>query len=97
MNFDFMEGNPFTEAFKDVFALPPTDVIIGMAGIFFFGIILGMLIYLPIAQKNSKLPLEYLSGELIWRYAPDWIIFVVGCIIFLVVSFMMVSGFMRNV
>lgn len=90
-------GKNFSEVFADIFALPPTDVIIGLVCIFVFGITLGALLYLPVAHKSSKLPLEKLSNELIWRYAPDWLILIVGCVIFLTVSFFMVSGFMRNV
>lgn len=89
--------NNFGEAFSGIFALPPTDVIIGLICIFIFGITLGALLYLPVAHKSSKLPLEKLSNELIWRYAPDWFILIVGCVVFLTVSFFMVSGFMRNV
>ena len=90
-------GNSVGDAFSGLFSMPPMDVIIGMIGILFFGIMLGALIYLPVAEKNSKLSLERLSGEIIWRYKPDWIIFVLGCIVFLSVSFLMVSGFLREI
>ena len=90
-------GNSISEAFTGLFTMPPMDVVIGMVGILFFGLMLGALLYLPVAEKNSKLPLEKLSNELIWRFAPDWLIMVIGCVIFITVSFMMVSGFMRNV
>ena len=90
-------GNSVGDAFSGLITMPPTDVIIGMVGILIFGLMLGALIYLPVAEKNSKLPLETLSGEIIWKYKPDWIIFVVGCIIFLGVSFLMVSGFLRDI
>ncbi len=94
---DFAEvGSSVGDAFEGVFALPPVDVIVGMVGIIFFGALLGALMYLPVAQKASKLPLEYLSGELIWRMKPDWVIFVCGCLLFLTVSFMMVSGYLRE-
>ena len=83
-------------AFEGVFSAPPMDVALGMFGILVFGVLLGALIYLPVAEKNSKLSLERLSGEIIWRYKPDWIIFVLGCIIFLCVSFLMVSGLLRE-
>ena len=85
-----------SEAFEGVFVMPPVDVIVGMVGIIFFGAVLGALMYLPVARKASKLPLEYLSGELIWRMKPDWVIFVFGCLLFLTVSFMMVSGYLRE-
>lgn len=85
----------FSDAFTGLFEMPPMDVAIGLIGILVFGIMLGALIYLPVAEKNSKLPLERLSGEIIWRYKPDWIIFVVGCVVFLCVSFLMVSGLLR--
>ena len=92
-----MAGNSVGDAFSGLFETPPTDVIIGMVGILFFGLVLGALIYLPVAEKNSKLSLEKLSGEIIWRYKPDWIIFVAGCVIFLCVSFLMVSGLLREI
>ena len=88
-------GNSVGDAFTGVFSMPPMDVIIGMIGILFFGLMLGALIYLPVAEKNSKLSLERLSGDIIWRYKPDWIVFVLGCVVFLAVSFLMVSGFLR--
>lgn len=96
MDFD-IAGNSVSEAFTGIFTMPPTDVVIGMAGILVFGLILGALIYLPVAEKNSKLPLEKLSGELIWRYKPDWIVFFVGSIVFLGVSFLLVSGLLREI
>lgn len=90
-------GKNIGEAFSGIFSMPPTDVIIGLVCILIFGITLGALLYLPVAHKSSRLPLEKLSNELIWRYAPDWFILIIGCIAFLTVSFFMVSGFMRNV
>ena len=90
-------GNSVSDAFSGLFEVPPLDVIIGMVGILFFGLMLGALFYLPVAEKNSKLSLEKLSGEIIWRYKPDWLIFVLGCVVFLAVSFMMVSGFLREI
>ena len=89
--------NSIGDAFSGFFEMPPTDVIIGMVGILIFGLMLGALIYLPVAEKNSKLPLERLSGEIIWRYKPDWIIFVLGCVVFLGVSFLLVSGLLREI
>ena len=88
--------NSFGEAFSGLIEAPPADVAIGMIGIFVFGIILGMLIYLPYAQKHSKLPLERLSGDMIWHYKPDWIVFVAGCVVFLIVRFLLVSGLLRE-
>ncbi len=90
-------GNSVSDAFSGLVTMPPSDVIIGMVGILFFGLMLGALIYLPVAEKNSKLSLEKLSGEIIWRYKPDWIIFVLGCVVFLGVSFLMVSGLLREI
>ena len=84
-----------SDAFSGLISMPPTDVIIGMVGILIFGLMLGALIYLPVAEKNSPLPLEKLSGEIIWRYKPDWLIFMLGCVVFLGVSFMLVSGLLR--
>ncbi|MBQ6296820.1 MAG: hypothetical protein IJK81_03895 [Selenomonadaceae bacterium] len=89
--------NSISDAFSGLFEMPPMDVIIGMVGILFFGLMLGALIYLPVAEKNSELSLEKLSGEIIWRYKPDWIVFVLGCVVFLGVSFLMVSGFLREI
>jgi len=89
-------GNSIGEAFTGLFEVPPFDVIIGMLGILIFGLMLGALIYLPVAEKNSNLPLERLSGEIIWRYKPDWIVFVLGCVVFLGVSFLLVSGLLRE-
>lgn len=91
-----LAGNSVSDAFSGVVTMPPPDVVIGLVGILLFGIMLGMLIYLPVAEKNSPLPLERLSGEIIWRYKPDWLLFVFGCIIFLAVSFLLVSGFLRE-
>ena len=90
-------GSSVSDAFSGLITVPPADVIIGMVGILLFGLMLGALIYLPVAEKNSKLSLERLSGEIIWRYKPDWIIFVLGCVIFLAVSFLMVSGLLREI
>ena len=87
--------NSFGDVFSDLFSIPPIDVIIGLLCILLFGITLGFLLYLPVAHKSSKLPLEKLSNELIWRYTPDWLILIVGCVIFLTVSFFMVSGYLR--
>ncbi|MBR4903136.1 MAG: hypothetical protein IKZ53_00525 [Selenomonadaceae bacterium] len=87
----------FSDLFSDLFSLPPLDVIIGLICVLIFGITLGALLYMPVAHRSSKLPLEKLSGELIWRYTPDWLIMIVGCIIFLTVSFFMVSGYLREI
>ena len=73
----------------------PFDVILGFICVLLFGLILGALISLPILQRNSKLPIERLSGDIIWRYSPDWIIFVIGCIVFLALSFLLISGMYR--
>ena len=64
--------------------LPPLEVLIGFVLIVVVGTMLGATICLPIAHKNSKLTLEQLSGDLIWRYAPDWFLSVMGCVITLV-------------
>ncbi|MBR0261360.1 MAG: hypothetical protein IJQ85_06155 [Selenomonadaceae bacterium] len=90
-------GNSVGDAFSGLIKMPPMDVVIGMVGILFFGLMLGALIYLPVAEKNSKLSLEKLSGEIIWKYKPDWIIFMLGCVVFLGVSFLMVSGLLRDI
>ena len=71
------------------------DIIIGLICIGIFGLILGALIYLPVAVKNSPLPIEKLSADMIWRYVPDWLLFFIGCVIFILISFMLISGFLR--
>lgn len=76
--------------------LPPLDIIIGLIFIIVFGTALGALIYLPIADKESPMSLEKLTYDIIWRYMPDWLLSFVGCIIFLILSFMLVSGVMRS-
>ena len=73
----------------------PIDVIIGFICILLFGMALGAIIYLPIAHKTSDLPLERLSNDLVWHYAPDWLLIFVGCVIFLVMSFILISGIWR--
>lgn len=88
--------NSVSAAFSGLITFPPAEVLIGMACILVFGLVLGALIYLPVAERNSPLSLEKLSGEIIWRYKPDWILFVLGCVIFLCVSFLLVSGFWRE-
>ncbi len=76
--------------------MPPLDIIIGLIFIIVFGTALGALIYLPIADKESPMSLEKLTYDIIWRYMPDWLLSFVGCIIFLILSFMLVSGVMRS-
>jgi len=73
----------------------PIDVIIGLIFILLFGMILGAIIYLPIAHKSSELPLERLSNDLVWHYTPDWLLIFIGCVVFLVMSFILISGMWR--
>ena len=75
--------------------LPPIDIIIGLVCIGIFGLLLGALIYLPVAVKESPLSIEKLSGDIIWRYMPDWLLMFIGCIIFIILSFLLISGFLR--
>ncbi|MBR2179488.1 MAG: hypothetical protein IJ862_03710 [Selenomonadaceae bacterium] len=75
--------------------LPPIDIIIGLICIGVFGLLMGALIYLPVAAKESPLPIEKLSGDIIWRYMPDWLLMFLGCLIFIIISFLMISGFLR--
>ena len=75
--------------------LPPIDIIIGLICIGVFGLLLGALIYLPVAAKESPQPSEKLSGDIIWRYMPDWLLMFLGCLIFIIISFLMISGFLR--
>ncbi|MCR5833535.1 MAG: hypothetical protein K6G55_02620 [Selenomonadaceae bacterium] len=84
------------DAFSGLITLPPLDVIIAIIGIIIFGIILGALLYLPVAEKNSPLSLDRLTNEMIWHYVPDWFVFLLGCVAFLTVSFVMISGSMRG-
>ena len=74
---------------------PPIDVIVGLLVIFFAGLALGAAICLPIVHKNSDIPLERLSGEWIWRYTPDLVLSIVGCVITLILSFLLISGMWR--
>ena len=75
--------------------LPPIDIIIGLICIAVFGLLLGALIYLPVAVKDSPLPIEKLSNDIIWRYMPDWLLMFIGCVIFIIISFLLVSGYLR--
>ena len=79
----------------DNFTLPPVEVLVGFVLVFIVGVILGAAICLPIIHRNSDIPLEKLTGDLIWRYTPDWILSVLGCIITLVVCFLLISGMWR--
>ena len=96
MNKEVVADSSVSDAFSSLIEIPPADVTVGFIGILLFGLMLGALIYLPVAEKNSPLSLEHLSGEIIWRYKPDWIVFIIGCVIFLCVSFLLVSGFLRD-
>lgn len=77
------------------FTLPPIEVLVGFVVIFIVGIILGAAICLPIVHKNSDIPLEKLTGDLIWRYTPDWLLSILGCIVTLIVCFLLISGMWR--
>ena len=79
----------------DSVSIPPIEVIIGIILVFVLGVVLGAAICLPIVHKNSNLPLEKLSGDLIWRYTPDWILSILGCVISLVLCFLLISGIWR--
>lgn len=79
----------------DSVSMPPIEVIIGIILVFVLGVILGAAICLPIVHKHSNLSLEKLSGDLIWRYTPDWILSILGCIISLVLCFLLISGIWR--
>lgn len=74
----------------------PIDVILAFICIFIFGFCLGAIVFLPIIHKNSDIPLEKLSGDWIWRYVPDWVISLIGCIIFILLSFILISGMWRT-
>ena len=76
--------------------LPPIDILLGLVSIGFFGVVLGALIYLPIADKDSPLALERLTSDILWKYMPDWLLMFIGCLIFITLSFMMISGAMRG-
>ena len=53
------------------------------------------LLYLPVAVKDSPLSIEKLSADIIWRYFPDWLLSFIGCVLFILLSFLLVSGFLR--
>ena len=75
---------------------PPVEVILGLVMIFLIGLALGAAICLPIVHKNSDIPLEKLSGDWIWKYTPDWILSVLGCVISLTLCFILISGLWRT-
>ena len=75
--------------------LLPLDVVIGFVALFVFGMILGAAICLPYVHKNSTLPLEKLSGDWIWHYKPDLVLCIVGCVVFIIMSFLLISGWWR--
>ena len=75
----------------------PVDVAIGFICLFVFGMILGAAICLPYVHKRSTLPLEKLSGDWIWHYKPDLVLCIVGCLIFIIMSFLLISGVWRLV
>ena len=77
-------------------SFPPIEVIIGFIVIFVTGLALGAAICLPIVHKNSDIPLEKLSGDLIWKYTPDLVLSIIGCIISLVCCFILISGMWRT-
>ena len=80
---------------NSVINLMPLDVIIGFVFLFVFGLILGAAICLPYVHKHSTLPLEKLSGDWIWHYKPDLVLCIIGCVIFIVMSFLLISGIWR--
>lgn len=73
----------------------PVDVLIGFVSVIIFGTILGAVIYLPIAHNDSKIPLEKLSSDLVWDLVPEWILILLACIVFIIISFMLISGLWR--
>lgn len=77
------------------FSVPPVEVLVGFVLIFIIGMILGATICLPIMHKHSNIPLEKLSGDWIWRYTPDWILSILGCVITLILCFILISGIWR--
>ncbi len=74
-------------------SLPPLEVILGMIIVALAGVALGAAICLPIVHKNSDIPLEKLSGDWIWKYTPDLVLSIVGCVITIIVSFILIGGF----
>ena len=74
-------------------SLPPPEIALGLIMIFFTGLVLGAAICLPIVHKNSDIPLEKLSGDWIWKYTPDLVLSIVGCVITIIVSFILIGGF----
>lgn len=82
-------------ALNDFFDTIPLDVIVGFICLFVFGMVLGAAVCLPYVHKNSTLPLEKLSGDWIWHYKPDLILCIVGCLAFIVMSFLLIGGWWR--
>ena len=80
---------------KSISEILPLDVVIGFIALFVFGMILGAAICLPYVHKNSTLPLEKLSGDWIWHYKPDLVLCIVGCVVFIIMSFLLISGWWR--
>ena len=77
------------------FSVPPIEVLVGFVLVFIIGTILGAAICLPIMHKKSNIPLEKLSGDWIWRYTPDWILSILGCVVTLILCFILISGMWR--
>ena len=77
-------------------SLPPPEVALGLVMIFLIGLVLGAAICLPIVHKNSNIPLERLSGDWIWKYTPDWILSIIGCIVSLILCFILITGMWRT-
>ena len=73
-------------------SFPPVEVLLGFILIFAVGVALGAAICLPIVHKNSDIQLEKLSGDWIWKYTPDWVLSIIGCVVALVCCFIMISG-----
>ena len=75
--------------------LPRIDVLMGFACILAIGVVIGAVLYLPVAHYESKIPLEKLTADIIWKYAPDWILLLAGCIVLVTLCFLLLGGIWR--
>ncbi len=75
--------------------LPRIDVLMGFASILAIGVVMGAVIYLPVAHYESKIPLEKLTADIVWKYLPDWVLLMAGCIGLLTICFLLLGGIWR--
>ncbi len=75
--------------------LPHVDVLMGFLCILLIGVVIGAVCYLPVAHYESKIPLEKLTNDIVWKYLPDWILLLAGCIALVVLCFLLLGGIWR--